>query len=66
MTYKEKDLRHEVALQQAKAKTLDEVMADDRKKEIYFEYMKKVPMAGYYDQSGVYRMGIDDYLGTAQ
>lgn len=66
LTYKEKDLRHEVALQQAKAKSLDEVMADDRKKEIYFEYMKKVPMAGYYDQSGVYRMGIEDYLGTAQ
>lgn len=65
-TYKEKDLRHQVALQQAKAKSFEEALGDNKKRTIYYEYMNTVPMAGYYDQSGVYRMGIEDYLGTAQ
>ncbi len=67
-TYREKDLRHEVGLLVAKAKTMEEVMADPAKKKVYLDFTNhsKVPMAGYVNDAGNYIKGIEDYLTRAQ
>lgn len=67
-TYKEKDLRNAVALEQSKSKNIDEAMSDSKKREVYFRFMDhtKVPMAGYKDDLGVYHRGIEDYFGREQ
>jgi type I restriction enzyme, R subunit len=43
-TFKSKDLCHQIALEKAKAKNLDEVMANSKKKAIYYKYMNDVSM----------------------
>ena len=67
-TYKDKDLRQAVALEQARAKTVQEALSDPRKSKIYYDYMNPhvVPMAGYYDDMGTYVRGIEDFLGRSQ
>lgn len=62
MTFKEHDLREAVALEKAKAKTVEEVFEDDKKEEIYYRYMNDVPMAGVFNPNGTYSMGIEDYM----
>lgn len=49
LTYKEKDAREAVALQQAKASSVSEVFDDPAKQKTYYYYMKDAPMAGYSD-----------------
>lgn len=68
LTYKDKDLRREVALQQAKAKTVEEALEDEKKAEIYYKYMDVsiVPMAGSCMDDGTYVKGIEDYVPNAQ
>lgn len=68
LTYKDRDLRREVALEKAKATTVEEALADPKKAEMYRYYMNpaKVPMAGYKKQDGTYFKGIEDYIPTAQ
>lgn len=66
LTYKDKDLRNVIALEKAKAKSLDEVLADKNKEEVYYHYINDVPMAGYKDDTGVYHKGIEDYIPTSQ
>lgn len=67
-TYKQRDLRKAVALEQAKAKTVDEAMADEKKKEVYLKFTQgsTVPMAGYKAVDGSYIKGIEDYLPESQ
>ena len=66
MTYKDKDLRKIIALEQAKCKTEEEAIADPKKSKIYYEFMNNVPMAGDYDETGKYKNGIEDYIHTVQ
>ena len=68
LTYKDRDLRREVALEKAKATTEEEALADPKKAEVYRYYMNhaNVPMAGYKKQDGTYFRGIEDYIPTAQ
>ena len=68
MTYRDKDLRHAVALEKARASSLEEVMADPEKQKIYYEFMdpSKVKMAGYMGHDGKYVNGIEDYLPKSQ
>ncbi|MEN1761718.1 type I restriction endonuclease subunit R [Anoxynatronum sibiricum] len=68
LTYKDKDLRHAVALERAKAATLEEVLKDPAKKDIYYKYMSsaQVKMAGYIGEDGRYVKGIEDYLPASQ
>lgn len=68
LTYKDRDLRREVALEKAKATTEEEALADPKKAEMYRYYMNhaNVPMAGYKKQDGTYFRGIEDYIPTAQ
>ncbi|MDR0891292.1 MAG: HsdR family type I site-specific deoxyribonuclease [Mediterranea sp.] len=67
-TYKDKDLRRAVALQQAKAQTEEEAIADPAKSKIYYKFTSPytVPMAGGYDAAGKYVRGIEDYLPKNQ
>ena len=67
-TYKDSKLREAVALDEAKANTIQEAMADPKKKEIYSRFMDKsqVAMAGHWDKANNYVKGIEDYLPTEQ
>lgn len=65
-TFRDKDIRNAVALEQAKASSIDEVLKDPKKKEVYYRFMNDVPMAGRYNDSGIYEKGIEDYLTKAQ
>ena len=67
-TYKDSKLREAVALDEAKANTIQEAMADTKKKEIYLRFMDKsrVAMAGHWDKANNYVKGIEDYLPTEQ
>lgn len=67
-TYKQRDLRKAVALEQAKATTEEEAMADETKKAVYLKFTQgtTVPMAGYKTADGSYIKGIEDYLPESQ
>lgn len=67
-TYKDSKLREEVALYKAKANTIAEALANEKKKEIYLRFMdsSQVKMAGHYGQAKNYIKGIEDYLPTQQ
>ena len=66
LTYKDSDLRQAVALEKAKARDVDEALADDKKREIFYRYMDDVQMAGREDENGNVIKGIEDWLPTAQ
>lgn len=68
MTYKDSDVRRVVALEKAKAKTVEEALQDSKKSEIYYKYMdsSKVKMAGYIGDDGKYVRGIEDYIPNSQ
>ncbi len=65
LTYKDADLRQNVALEKAKAGTVQEAIADPKKSKVYYEYMSK-PMAGSYTSAGEYVKGIEDYIPNSQ
>ena len=65
-TYRDKEVRKQVALIQAKASTEAEALADPKKSEVYYHYMNTVPMAGYTDDAGQYIKGIEDYVPMSQ
>ena len=68
LTYKDKDVRQAVALEQAKAATVKEALADPKKSKVFYKYMdsSQVKMAGYIGDDGKYVRGIEDYLPTSQ
>ena len=66
LTYRDKDLRIAVALEQAKADDEAEALADPAKKLLFNRFMKDVKMAGHIDEAGTYIKGIEDYLPNAQ
>ena len=68
LTFRDKDLRQEVALEQAKAETVDEANADPQKSEVFYKYMDatQVKMAGYTGDDGKWVKGIEDYIPKAQ
>lgn len=65
-TYKDKDIRREVALQEAHAKTEIEAIEDPKKSKVYYHFMDEVPMAGKLDDKGNYQKGIEDYVKSVQ
>lgn len=65
-TFSEQELRKAVALHLAKASTVEEAISDPRKKEIFYEFMEKRPMAGYQEKNGRYIKGIEDYVPNSQ
>jgi type I restriction enzyme R subunit len=68
LTYRDRDVRHAVALEQAKAATVEEALADPKKSKVFYKYMNssQVKMAGYIGDDGKYVRGIEDYLPTSQ
>ena len=66
LTYRDRDLRQAVALENAKAVTPQEAYTDSKKKKVFNRYMNEVPMAGHRDASGVYHPGIEDHLPNSQ
>lgn len=66
LTYRDRDLRQAVALEKAKATTVGEALANPAKKKVFNTYMNDVPMAGHYDNAGVYQKGIEDHLPNSQ
>lgn len=67
-TFAADDLRRAVALEKARSKNEEEAFADPQRKKAYLEYMDatKHPMAGFTDEDGKYRSGIEDLVPTAQ
>jgi type I restriction enzyme, R subunit len=67
-TYKDIDLRKAVAQMMANASTEEEAIKDSEKSKKYYYYMDKakVKMAGYYEKSGKYIKGIEDYIPREQ
>lgn len=65
LTYKDADLRQQVALEKAKADTVQAAMADPKKSKVFYEYMSKL-MAGRTTDAGEYVKGIEDYVPNSQ
>lgn len=68
LTFKDRAVRQAVALEKAKARTVEEAIADTKKREIYYKYMdsSQVKMTGYIGDNGKYIRGIEDYLPASQ
>lgn len=67
-TYSDHSLRLAVALDQAKAKSVEEAYGNETKKAVFMRFMdpSQVPMAGYENNDGDYIKGIEDYVPTSQ
>lgn len=65
-TYRDKDLRREVALDKAKASNEEAALADERKKEIYLHWMEDVPMGEMLDDAGEVLESIEGALSEGQ
>lgn len=67
-TYKDRDVRQQVALEQAKAHSVAEALADPAKKKAYLRFMNPadLPMAGFRHPDGKYVRGIEDYIPESQ
>lgn len=66
LTFKDRDVRREVALLKAKANTESEALADAKKSQVYNRYMREVAMAGHTDAKGNYIKGIEDEIPPTQ
>lgn len=51
-TYKDRDLREVVALEKAKAKSIQDIKGNPEKERIYMHWMQDVPMGAALDDSG--------------
>ena len=60
LTFKDQDLRRVVALEKAKADTVEEALDDPVKKKVFLDYMQVIPMAGDHGSDGSYQKGIED------
>lgn len=65
-TFKDKDLRQAVALEQAKADSVADAMSTPAKKRKFNSFMNDVDMAGHKDPEGKYVKGIEDYVPKEQ
>jgi type I restriction enzyme R subunit len=66
LTHKDRDLRKVIALEKAKANDEAQALSDPAKKIIFNKYMNEVKMAGYYEPSGDYVRGIEDFIPKSQ
>ncbi|ADO11869.1 type I restriction enzyme R protein [Pantoea vagans C9-1] len=65
-TFKDKELRQHVALEQAKADSVADAMSVPTKKKKFNYFMNDMPMAGHKDAAGKYIKGIEDYVPKEQ
>lgn len=68
LTYKDRDVRQAVALSKAKAHTVKDALSDEKKAKVFNKFMNssEVKMAGYRNENGKYKKGIEDYIPRAQ
>ena len=66
LTYRDRDLRRVIALEKSRAVDEADALSDPEKREIFNWYMNEVRMAGYYEPSGNYVRGIEDYIPKSQ
>ena len=68
MVYPDKKVREAIALQESKAESVEEALADPEKSKVYYHYIStsEVPMAGYQNEEGKYQKGIEDFLKPVQ
>lgn len=66
LTFRDKDVRQVVALEQAKAETVEEANADPKKSEVFYKFMNDVKMAGFMNDEGKWVKGIEDYIPKVQ
>ena len=68
LTFKDKDVRQAVALEKAKAATVQDALSDPDKAKVFYTYMDaaKVKMYGEQGADGKWIKGIEDYLPNAQ
>jgi type I restriction enzyme R subunit len=66
LTYRDRDLRVAIALEQAKANDEAEAIADPSKRTVFYRFMNEIKMAGHIDYSGRFIKGIEDYLPSSQ
>ncbi|MDR0978530.1 MAG: HsdR family type I site-specific deoxyribonuclease [Lachnospiraceae bacterium] len=66
LTFKDMDIRKEVALHEAKAKTEQEAINDLQKSKIYYKFIQEMKMYGYKNNEGNFIKGIEDYIPKAQ
>lgn len=64
-TYKDKDLRRVIALEQCRVETEEAALADDELREVY-NYWMSAPMASMLDEAGQTIVGIEDILPRSQ
>lgn len=64
--YPEKEIRKMVALDQAKASSVEEAMADARKMKVFYHFYRDLPMAWYVNDQGDRVNGVEDYLPKSQ
>lgn len=67
-TFRDKDVRQAVALERARAATVEDALADPQKAQVFYYYLdpSKVPMGPLVTPAGDHIKGIEDYLTTAQ
>ncbi|GAA62412.1 type I restriction enzyme, R subunit [Pseudoalteromonas sp. BSi20311] len=65
-TFKDSDIKKEVALAQAKADSVADAMSSPAKKKKFNHFINDVPMAGKKDATGKYHKGIEDYVPKSQ
>ena len=65
-TYKDKDVRQEVAVEQAKANSVEEAINDPKKRGVFYYYMDTAPMGPMIDNAGERIKGIEDFLRPNQ
>lgn len=68
MTYPDKDVRTVIAVEKAKAHSVEEALADPAKCKVFYHWMNAslVPMAGVHNSDSSYTKGIEDYLPAVQ
>ncbi|EJZ84761.1 type I restriction endonuclease subunit R, EcoR124 family [Slackia piriformis] len=67
-TFDDRDVREAIALEQAKASCIAEIIADKQKRKVFYYYMdtSKVPMGPMVDGAGNRIKGIEDFLTRNQ
>lgn len=65
-TFKDSDIREQVALFQSGSISIEDALSDETKKEKYLKF-KNLPMASTYDENGEFVCkGIEDYIHSSQ
>ena len=65
--YEDDELRQEVALEKAKANTVEEVMKDEKKKKVFYKWMDSSQVKMYGEKVGdKWVKGIEDFIPNEQ